>query len=270
MRLLGRHAKHRDKAPAMGPVPSVERAVLRSDELGALYHPVMLGAGTLGKRSTEAACLREVVSIVERLDPDDYIRYLLAYYRAGLSRFGEAWEYADILTVLRAASELLQPQNYMEIGVRRGRSLAVVAATCPDCSIMGFDMWAEGYAGMSNPGPELAEAELRKIGHAGNLQFVSGDSHQTVPELFAQRPDLFFDLITVDGDHSELGAEQDLRTVMPRLKIGGVLVFDDIVHPRHKYLADVWQHVVADDPRFTAWKFTELGYGVALAVRRDA
>ena len=57
---------------------------------------------------------------------------------------------------------------------------------------------------------------------------------------------------------------------MPRLKRGGVLVFDDIVHPRHPYLADVWRRVVADDPRFVTWAFTELGYGVALAVRRDA
>jgi len=84
------------------------------------------------------------------------------------------------------------------------------------------------------------------------------------------RAGIFFDLITVDGDHSEWGAEQDLRQVYQRLKIGGVLVFDDICHPLHPYLAGVWQRAVATDRRFATWQFAELGYGVALAVRRQA
>jgi hypothetical protein len=29
----------------------------------------------------------------------------------------------------------------------------------------------------------------------------------------------------------------------------------------------VWRETIADDDRFTTWEFTDLGYGVALAVR---
>jgi predicted O-methyltransferase YrrM len=229
----------------------------------------MMGPCTLGDIAMSPSCLRQVIQVVERLEPDDYIRYLLAYYKTGLERFGDAWRYADIVTVLMAAAKLVRPGNYLEIGLRRGRSMAMVAATCPSCDIIGFDLWAPDYAGMSNLGPDFVRAEMSKLGYAGRLELISGDSHQTVPRFFSEHRDAFFDLITVDGDHSKRGAEQDLRDVLPRLKVGGVIVFDDICHPLHPYLASVWQRVVGSDSRFATWQFTELGYGVAFAIRKN-
>ena len=229
----------------------------------------MVGPSTLGEMAVSPACIRHVIQVVERLEPDDYIRYVLAYYRTGLERFGDAWRYADILTVLMAAAKLIRPGRYLEIGVRRGRSLAMVAAACPDCEIVGLDLWRGDYAGMSNPGPDFVRAEMSKLGYTGRLELISGDSHKILPRFFSEHGDSFFDLITVDGDHSERGAEQDLRNVLPRLKLGGIIVFDDICHPLHPYLADVWQRTIVSDSRFATWQFTELGYGVAFAIRRD-
>lgn len=250
-------------------VPFASQAVFAVPDVGNWYHPVLIGPSSLGETALSPALLRRVTAILELLEPDDYIRYLLAYYRAGLERFGDAWRYSDILTVLSAVAELAQPQNYLEIGVRRGRSMAMVASPCPDCSIVGFDLWLPGYAGMSNPGPEFVRAEMRKVGHSGPLELVTGDSHETVPRFLSEHRDMFFDLITVDGDHSKRGAEQDLRGVLPRLKIGGVIVLDDICHPLHPYLAHIWEKLVASDSRFAAWQFAELGYGVALAIRKS-
>ena len=254
---------------SIGPVPFAVQVVFDSPDLGNWYHSVLLGPSTLGFLAVSPACLRQAIHIMERLEPDDYIRYLLAYYRAGLERFGDAWRYADIVTVLLAAAQLIQPQNYLEIGVRRGRSMAMVAATCPECDIVGFDLWTPNYAGMPSPRPDLVCAEMKKLGHTGRLELISGNSHETLPRYFSQHPDAFFDLITVDGDHSERGAEQDLHDVLLRLKVGGVIVFDDICHPSHPYLGDVWHRVVEVNSRFATWQFTELGYGVALAVRRE-
>ena len=254
----------------VGSAPFAVQTVFNPPDLGNWYHPVMLGPGTLGSLAGSPACPRQAIQIIKRLEPDDYSRYLLAYYRAGLERFGEAWRYADIVTVLLAAARLVQPRNYLEIGVRRGRSMAMVAATCPACKIVGFDLWRPDYAGMSNPGPDLVRAEMEKLGHTGWLELISGNSHETLPRFLAERPSTFFDLITVDGNHSERGAEQDLHDVLLRLKVGGVIVFDDICHPAHPYLGDVWRRVVEVNSRFATWQFTELGYGVALAVRREA
>jgi predicted O-methyltransferase YrrM len=202
------------------------------------------------------------------LEPDDYIAYTSGYYRAGLERLGEHWRYADITTALLGLSRLLRPESYLEIGVRRGRSMAMVAATCPHCRIVGFDLWIQNYAGMPNPGPEFVREELARVGYQGQLELIGGNSHQTVKQYFKTQPDAFFDLITVDGDHSLQGAAEDLADVLPRLKIGGAIVFDDIVHPQHRYLSQVWRHFTQDSERFTTWEFDELGYGVAIAIRK--
>jgi len=75
-------------------------------------------------------------------------------------------------------------------------------------------------------------------------------------------------MITVDGDHSEAGALDDLKNVIPHLSVGGILVFDDIAHPAHPYLINVWKKTMAQFPFLTSFEFTELGYGVAFAIRK--
>lgn len=232
------------------------------------YEPVLIGPSTLSDVLSGPELLKDVIAILALLEPDDYLRYTMSYYREGLERFGDRWRYADITTALLGLSRLLKPESYLEIGVRRGRSLAIVAAVCPECSMLGFDLWIENYAGMPNPGPEFVQQEMSKVGHLGKLELIRGNSHETVKQYFREHPDAYFDLITVDGDHSLLGAAEDLADALPRLKIGGAVVFDDIVHPKHRYLYDLWQHFTGAGGRFTTWEFVELGYGVAVGIRK--
>ena len=231
------------------------------------FSPALLGPTTLLRESTQPALIRDMVAVLGKLEPDDYTRYLVEYCGEGLIRYPESWYYADISTVLLAASRLVGPSTYLEIGVRRGRSMAMVAAATPEVRCFGFDMWMPDYAGMANPGPDFVQAEMKRAGHHGSVELITGDSHETVPRFFAENPGLMVDLITVDGDHSHDGALADLRTVIPRLALGGVLVFDDIVHPQHPYLLDVFRHAAAEDGGLAVGEYTELGYGVAVAVR---
>jgi predicted O-methyltransferase YrrM len=110
--------------------------------------------------------------------------------------------------------------------------------------------------------------ELSRVPH-GELEFLVGDSHAVLPDYFTRHPDAYFDLVTVDGDHSPEGASADLLTVMPRVRIGGALVFDDVSNPAHAELLDVWRDVVVSDRRFSTFTFTEVGFGVGIAVRHD-
>lgn len=231
--------------------------------------PVQYGASTLHELACSTNTIERVCDALERLDSDDYLEFMLGWYSSGQKNFGANWRYIDLLTILQATAQALQPRNYLEIGVRRGRSLAVVAAAAPACDLFGFDLWMQDYAGMPNPGPDFVRCELQKFNHLGQLALISGDSHQTVPDFFQQHPGVEFDLITVDGDHSEAGARLDLETVIPHLSIGGVLVMDDIAHPQHRYLERVWDELLGDKTRYSCGKFGELGYGVAWAVRKE-
>jgi predicted O-methyltransferase YrrM len=230
----------------------------------------MIGAEALGRIIVErdARYIRQALDLLRRLSSDDYAAYLIRYLENGLARFGERWGYADIVTVLLGLADQLWPVHYLEIGVRRGRSACAVASRAPDCAMILLDMWLPNYAGMENPGPDLVRAELAKIGHRGPVDFVNGNSHETIPAYFRNHPDVAFDIITVDGDHTNLGAAQDLADVLPRLKIGGAIVFDDISHPAHPGLRDVWRRLVQTDRRYSCYDFSSVGYGVGFAIRR--
>lgn len=234
----------------------------------AWYPPLMIGAGALAETITQRRYVELALNLLRRLTPDDYSRYMAEFYADGLARFGETWRYADIVTLLLGLAETLKPRRYLEIGVRRGRSACAVASMAPGCDLVLFDMWVQDYAGMENPGPALVRAELARVGHRAGCDFVDGDSHQTLPRYFTAHPSDAFDLITVDGDHTDEGATRDLCDVLPRLAVGGAVVFDDISHPSHPGLRAVWERLVGQDSRFSAWSFDQVGYGVGFALRK--
>jgi len=222
-------------------------------------NPETLAAGALSEEA-----LSFVKGVLSRLTQDQKMQRQLFFYGLGQGRFSGHWRFADILTVLRAAALFVRPSTYLEIGMLRGRSAAIVAATCPQCAIYGFDLW-QPYGDEENPGPEYVRNELRAAGHRGPVELVVGDSSETVPAFIREHPDLFFDLITVDGDHSVRGAAIDLANTLPRLKVGGIMVFDDInVAP---LLRRVWQKVIRNDARYLSWEFTDAGAGIAAAIR---
>lgn len=230
------------------------------------YGAALVGPGAIGELATDPGRTSAVTGEVLERDPDPYASYVAEFVSAG--RAVEGWCYADIITVLAAATELLRPQSYLEVGVRRGRSMCVVASRAKECAVIGVDYWNAGYAGIDNPGPEHVRTQVAGVGHTGSLELITGDSHDVLPRLFREQPELDFDLITVDGDHSPRGARRDLLDVLPRLRIGGAIVFDDIRHPSHPDLHSVWNRTVASHRRYATWSFDDVGYGVALAVRR--
>ena len=233
------------------------------------YDPTLIGVATISAALLNAEQVAKARKLYGLLSDDDYTLYLKSYYDAGLKRFGKGWKYADIITVLITLAELLKPRTYLEIGVRRGRSACAVGRFAPRCELTLLDRWKKkNYADMENPGPDLVRKELERVGHKGEKHFVVGDSHQVLQKHLDANPDLYFDLVTVDGDHTAEGAAQDLREVLPRVSVGGALVFDDIAHRKHPHLVEVWKSVVESDPRFASYRFSDLGYGIGFAIRQ--
>jgi predicted O-methyltransferase YrrM len=164
----------------------------------------------------------------------------------------------DVLETRRALSclaELLKPRRYLEIGVRRGLSMAMVAGRVPDCDITGMDVWIENYAGASNPGPDFVRREMQRVGFSGQLQFITGVTQDTLPEFVGNQPEPF-DLINVDGDHTYEGARSDLWLSILVLKKGGVLLFDDI---HGEIVSKVWADCKAELPQYLYYDIQKFG-----------
>lgn len=233
-----------------------------------LFNTDYVNPATIVRLATSGPLWDELLAFHDELATDSFVQQFDDFYRRARRLWGDAWWHLEIVNVLFATAKLHNPARYLEIGVRRGRSASVVVRGCPNVDIVACDMWVQPYAGMENPGEAFVREELAKHGHTGQAIFLNGDSHKVLPELFREKPDLTFDLITVDGDHSEQGAYDDLKTVIPQLAPGGILVFDDIAHPLHSYLLDVWRRATANEPGLITYEYTETGYGIAFAVRK--
>ena len=219
-----------------------------------------IGAAAMSEEAADAA-----EAVLAKLSPDDNVKAARFMYSWARAKFGVYWRYADLVRTLWAAATFLQPATYLEVGVWRGRSAAVVGTLAPDCAIYGFDMWIPDYAGSENPGPDFVKEELKNAGHSSEVVLVSGDSRVTLPAFLRKHPDLYFDLMVIDGDKSMSGAASDFAAALPRLKVGGILVYDDMASlPR---LQRIWNKVIGSDIRYVHWEYRNAGVGVAAAVR---
>ena len=178
----------------------------------------------------------DVAAVINRLSFDP----TLEEYHQRLRSIPRTTSYWDLACALNYLAERHQPRTYLEIGVRRGKSMAQVVTRQPSCDIVGIDFWLSPYGGVENPGPDFVRTEMSGLGHRGSLTLLSGDSRTVLPRLIAEDPKRRFDLITVDGDHTDEGAWADLTTTVGLLNPGGWLLFDDLVHPLHTLLP-VWE-----------------------------
>jgi len=210
---------------------------------------------------------KEIVKILNSQVDEPYVKFVRKFYKEISLKHKHQSTYVDMIKVLYVISKLIKPENYLEIGVRRGRSISIVAKNSPLCELYAFDMWIKNYTGVENPGPTIVKKELKKIKHKGKIHFINGNSQKTIPEFKSKNPNIFFDLICIDGDHSLNGATKDLSNVIEMLKIGGYLILDDTNSFEHPFLKNVWKKLVKKRDDFISVEFNELGLGVSIATR---
>lgn len=133
--------------------------------------------------------------------------------------------------------------RYLEVGVRRGHSFALVTLAAGERLEygIGVDAWIENYGDEPNEGKKPVYDLLASVGiQRDRVWLMSGNSHELLPMLIdvcARQ----FNLILVDGDHTPGGAALDLKDCWNLLEPGGLLVFDDLVGE----LSEVWGSFVS-------------------------
>jgi predicted O-methyltransferase YrrM len=107
--------------------------------------------------------------------------------------------------------------SYLEIGVYEARSLVWMLDNIlvhPGSRAAGVD-----YKVRPN-----AWANLER--HGGKVAIYEGWSEVIIPQLSGR-----FDIVYIDGDHSARGALFDTVMSWPRLRQGGIMIWDDYADP---------------------------------------
>lgn len=182
-----------------------------------------------------------VMRTLKRVNPAD------AYYEAYLghaARQGD--QFFDHYHLAWLWGMAKQPKEILEIGTRTGISLCQLmsAVSSPqDLNVVSFDLFNDGYIS-----PKLVEMNLKALNlPTDKIQFVKGDSAQTVPDYFKQNPGKTLSWSLIDGNHERVAARIDLENVAPHVSAGGILVFDDLsTAPGECGLIDVWESFKSD------------------------
>jgi predicted O-methyltransferase YrrM len=134
-----------------------------------------------------------------------------------------------------------------EIGVDRGDFSLEILNRCKPSKLHLFDIDIS----------RLVNTEVRAELAAENsrLQVHVGDSSTNVSKM----PDAYFDMVYVDGDHDYPGVVKDIEAILPKMKPGGILVFNDYTTWSastmfHCGVARAVNELVRDHP----WKFRYL------------
>jgi hypothetical protein len=139
---------------------------------------------------------------------------------------------------LRELATTMNPQTYLEIGVREGDSLKEVLANGSVERVVLCDTWGDEYGGTDKGSHDHI---LPLVKDVESVEFLDGDSKELIPQL-----DELFDIITVDGDHSLLGCLTDMENSWRLLAQGGAMLVDDLCHPAHTYLEALFQAFVTE------------------------
>ena len=161
----------------------------------------------------------------------------------------EGWTPFEKVVRLKGLIKAIDAQNICEIGVYGGSSLIPMADACrekgggmcvgidpwePEASKEGFD---EGDANRKWWGDldhswvyGLYCQKAHEFGVRDHITVYKAYSHD-VCHMFADNQ---FDILHIDGNHSELCSTRDVELYLPKVRKGGYIVFDDTDWPSTK------------------------------------
>lgn len=111
-----------------------------------------------------------------------------------------------------------------EIGFNAGHS-ALLMLVGRQVTPVDFTVFDIGHHAYTRPAIEYMKTQFP---HA-RIEYVEGDSTTTMPAWIAERPEMehSYDLVHVDGGHSEHCIRNDLRNAIVLAKLGGIIIVDD-------------------------------------------
>jgi len=166
---------------------------------------------------------------------------------------------ADTTHYLLTVREILGQfcKRYLEIGVLHGGTMALVLSSSLPTEGVGIDIFTY-YGNKKDPNTHpptnvsfdnAVKNVMRCEGVGSFCSLLEGNSHNKDTVRWVREVCEDFQLVFIDGDHTEEGVVADWDNYSPMVSPGGVVVFDNYGDPAH------WKGVKksVDKIDFTGW-----------------
>ena len=120
-----------------------DNSLFLSGKNDILEDNLILNVETILKSINHFENINETIQVLEKLEFDEYNQNRINLYKAGINKFHKNWVYLDLPLILNYLVKISHPKNYLEVGVRRGRSLAIVAYQKKNINICAVDLWGK-------------------------------------------------------------------------------------------------------------------------------
>lgn len=184
-------------------------------------------------------------------------------YHAGANYALDLQGWSSTSLVFERVIAGLKPKVLIEVGVWKGCSTVVMAQHClnntQDFEIVAIDtflgckgIWFDCGIPRILGKPILFDIFLSNICHLNLQKFITPfPMDSTNAALILQELGVRADLIYIDGSHDYTSVSQDLRSYLPLLRSGGILLGDDADHPPvNKAFNDVLGNCEVYDGKF--------------------
>ncbi len=107
-----------------------------------------------------------------------------------------------------------------EIGFNAGHSILTMILVNPDAEYVLFDLGIHKYL---KPCFEYFKKRFPGL----NIKIIWGDSRNTLPMYHKENPEMWFDIIHIDGSHKREVYTIDWKNSLDISSAGSILIFDD-------------------------------------------
>ena len=145
--------------------------------------------------------------------------YEHSFNALGLKEFEGASVPKQVMFFIDLLINTPQVKTILEIGFNTGRSAAYFLSSRDDIQVISVDIGIHDYVKQCK---KLIDTQF-----PGRHSLLLGDSKVVLPQLLKLQPKIQFDLIFIDGDHTEPTPLIDARNCLALANNDTILVMDD-------------------------------------------
>jgi len=121
-------------------------------------------------------------------------------------------------------------ENFLEVGVAAGGNTRIFCDFLNIKDVYTIDL--NEHPSINYPeNPKARDNNFKNLKNSGKLESFYGDSHSDDANQWLKEKNLKFNMVFIDGDHTEHGILLDTKLVLPYLENNAYVIYHDTVVP---------------------------------------